>query len=134
MASHPRVDLGALPIVDRSAEPSSRNRRFRIALIAAVVASLTLALGVPQLGLWGNPGCGLPINTCTRVLFSGDSYTYVNDLPTTLADLAWSAGYRVDAVTLANGGESLAGHVSDPSTSSTISSGKWNWVVLQDQS
>src|ERR1700733_328099 len=134
MATDPPAELGALPIADRSAQPPSRNRRFRTALIGAVVAALILALGIPQLGLWGNPGCGLPINTCTRVLFIGDSYTYVNDLPTTFADLAWSAGYRVDAVTLANGGESLAGHVADPATSSTISSGSWNWVVLQDQS
>jgi len=134
MATHAPADLGALPVVDRSTDPSSRNRRFRIVLVAAAVGALVLALGLPQLGLWGNPGCGLPINTCTRVLFIGDSYTYVNDLPSTFADLAWSAGYRVDAVTLANGGESLAGHVSDPATSSTISSESWNWVVLQDQS
>lgn len=134
MASHPPADLGALPMVDRSAEPSSRNRRLRTVLIAMVVGALVVTLGLPQLGLWGNPGCGLPVNTCTRVLFIGDSYTYVNDLPTTFADLAWSAGYRVDAVTLANGGESLAGHVADPATSSTIRSGSWNWVVLQDQS
>jgi hypothetical protein len=134
MASHPPVDLGALPIVDRSPQSASGSRQFRTVLIGAVAGALILAVGLPQLGLWGNPGCGLPINTCTRVLFIGDSYTYVNDLPTTFADLAWSAGYRVDAVTLANGGESLAGHVSDPATSSTISSGDWNWVVLQDQS
>ena len=108
MASHPPVDLGALPIVDRSPQSASGSRQFRTVLIGAVAGALILAVGLPQLGLWGNPGCGLPINTCTRVLFIGDSYTYVNDLPTTFADLAWSAGYRVDAVTLANGGESLA--------------------------
>jgi hypothetical protein len=112
----------------------SRNARLRGVLIAAVVGALVLAVGVPQLGLWGNPGCGLPFTTCTRVLFIGDSYTYVNDLPTTFADLAWAAGRRVDAVTLATGGESLAGHVADPATASTISSQSWNTVVLQDQS
>jgi hypothetical protein len=99
-----------------------------------VTAALFLVVGLPQLGLWGNPGCGLPFSTCTRVLFIGDSYTYVNDLPTTFADLAWAAGHRVDAVTLASGGESLAGHVADAATASTINSQPWNTVVLQDQS
>jgi hypothetical protein len=93
-----------------------------------------LAFGVPQLGLWGNPGCGIPFTACTRVLFIGDSYTYVNDLPSTFANLAWSAGHRVDAVTLATGGESLAGHVADATTEPTIDSQPWNTVVLQDQS
>lgn len=99
-----------------------------------MVAALVLVVGLPQLGLWGNPGCGLPFATCTRVLFIGDSYTYVNDLPTTFADLAWSGGRRVDAVTLATGGESLAGHVADAATASTIDAQPWDTVVLQDQS
>jgi lysophospholipase L1-like esterase len=104
-------------------------------LILLVIAGLLLAVfGLPQLGLFGNPGCGLPLVTCTRVLFVGDSYTYVNDLPTTFANLAWSAGERVETQTLADGGETLAGHVADAATASTIDAQTWNTVVLQDQS
>jgi hypothetical protein len=103
-------------------------------LVAVVIGAVVAVVGLPQLGLFGNPGCGLPIGTCTRVLFIGDSYTYVNDLPTTFADLAWSGGYRVDTETLANGGETLAAHVADSATASTISSQAWNTVVLQEQS
>jgi hypothetical protein len=108
--------------------------RRRAVLMAAILGALLIGFGLPQVGLWGNPGCGLPFTTCTRVLFIGDSYTYVNDLPTTFADLAWAAGRRVDAVTLASGGETLGGHVADSATESTISSENWNTVVLQDQS
>jgi hypothetical protein len=122
------------PVQEAVVHPAARRRRLRAVLIAAIVAALALAFGLPQLGLWGNPGCGLPFTTCTRVLFIGDSYTYVNDLPTTFADLAWAAGQRVDAVTLATGGESLAGHVADATTETTIDSEAWNTVVLQDQS
>jgi hypothetical protein len=109
-------------------------RPLRAALVASAIVFLVAAVGLPQLGLFGNPGCALPIATCTRVLFIGDSYTYVNDLPATFADLAWSAGYRVDTETLATGGETLAGHVADPATAQAITSQAWNTVVLQDQS
>jgi hypothetical protein len=122
------------PVQEAVVRPRTRQRRVRAVLIAAVVAALILAFGLSQLGLWGNPGCGLPFTTCTRVLFIGDSYTYVNDLPTTFADLAWAAGDRVDAGTLATGGESLAGHVADATTETTIDPEAWNTVVLQDQS
>jgi hypothetical protein len=118
----------------QSPSGSTPGRRLRVFLVAAVIVLLVAVLGLPQLGVFGNPGCGLPIVTCTRVLFIGDSSTYVNDLPTTFADLAWSAGYRVDTETLASGGETLAGHVADPATESVITSQQWNTVVLQDQS
>ena len=109
-------------------------RRLRTFLVAAVIGVVLAVVALPQTGLFGNPGCALPIVTCTRVLFIGDSYTYVNDLPITFADLAWSAGYRVDTETLASGGETLAAHAADPATASTITSQTWNTVVLQDQS
>jgi hypothetical protein len=122
------------PAHDVVAPPARRPRHLRLVLIVAVAVALVLAVGLPQLGLWSNPGCGLPFATCTRVLFIGDSYTFVNDLPTTFADLAWASGRHVDAGTLATGGESLAGHVADATTETTIDSEAWNTVVLQDQS
>ena len=42
MATHPPAELGALPIVDRSAQLSSRNRRYRAVLIGSVVGALIL--------------------------------------------------------------------------------------------
>jgi hypothetical protein len=130
----PPVGVMNPPAGDVGGEPAQRRRRLRTVLVTTVLGALILAFGLPQLGLWGNPGCGLPFTACTRVLFIGDSYTYVNDLPSTFANLAWSAGHRVDAVTLATGGESLAGHVADATTEPTIDSQPWNTVVLQDQS
>jgi hypothetical protein len=118
----------------RGSRQPALHRRRRALLIATVVGLVVAGVGVSQLGLLGNPGCALPGVTCTRVLFIGNSYTYVNDLPTTFANLAWAGGHRVEVGTLAAGGETLAGHVSDSATATTIASAPWNTVVLQDQS
>ena len=55
-------------------------------------------------------GCG-PVrcdagsgDECQRVLFVGNSYTYVNDLPRTFSELARSGGHKVEVGTLAEGG------------------------------
>jgi len=102
--------------------------------LLAVAGLLIAGAGSFELGFFGNPGCTLPGATCARVLFIGDSYTYVNDLPTTFAELAWAGGHRVETGTLATGGSTLAAHVADPATAPMIASTAWNTVVLQDQS
>jgi hypothetical protein len=102
-----------------------------VGTVAVVVVAL-FRLGQPSVVAAGG-GCTAH-TSCTRVLFLGDSLTFVNDLPTTFADLAWAGGHHVDAQTLSSGGETLAGHVADPNTATTIASTRWNTVVLQDQS
>ena len=86
-------------------------------------------------------GCGAGSDTgcvsgqaCTRILFIGDSYTSVNDLPGTLSSLAASGAHRIETQALDAGGATLADHVSDPNTVTTINSMSWNYVVLQEQS
>lgn len=71
---------------------------------------------------------------CTRVLFVGNSYTYVNDLPGTFAALAKSGKHRVETDMAAEGGFSLADHVQSAATRDKIKSSQWNFVVLQEQS
>jgi hypothetical protein len=98
-----------------------------------------LVLGLlllPQVGCGGAPGCGKPGDStpCTRVLFVGNSYTSVNDLPTMFANLASSGDHRVEAVMLADGGATLASHAASQLTTTTLTSGHWDIVVLQEQS
>lgn len=108
---------------------------FRWVLLTAIIATVALALfPLPQLGLWGNPGCSLPWATCTRLLFIGNSFTSVNDLPDTFAELAWSGGHRVQTQALDEGGWTLAEHLAASETAPTISSEHWDDVVLQEQS
>jgi len=72
--------------------------------------------------------------TCTRVLFVGNSYTYVNDLPTTFVKLARAGGHKTEVGMSAQGGWMLSDHVKSSDTIAKINSEKWNFVVLQEQS
>jgi hypothetical protein len=79
--------------------------------------------------------CGNAQDTsCTRVLFIGNSYTFVNDLPNTFAELARSGGHKVEVGMSAQGGWTLAQHNESPETLRLLNSAKWNFVVLQEQS
>jgi hypothetical protein len=84
-------------------------------------------------------GCSLETScaddpNCTRVLFIGNSYTYVNDLPATFTKLAKSGGHRVETGISAQGGWFLSDHVNSAETLDLIKSSKWNFVALQEQS
>jgi hypothetical protein len=69
-----------------------------------------------------------------RVLFLGNSYTSVNDLPNTFRQLALSAGDTVIVDSNAPGGYTLQGHSTNATSLSKIAQGNWDFVVLQEQS
>jgi hypothetical protein len=67
-----------------------------------------------------------------RVLFIGNSLTYVNDLPGTLASLARSVGDTINVQTAAEGDFALIDHYRGGSTAlAQIAAGGWKFVVLQ---
>jgi hypothetical protein len=74
------------------------------------------------------------LDSCIKVLFIGNSYTYVNDLPAMFSSLADSGNHLVETGMLAQGGWTLEEHVSDPNTEITLGSTRWDFVVLQEQS
>jgi len=69
-----------------------------------------------------------------NVLFLGNSYTYVNDLPSMFADLSLSGGRPVIVDSNAPGGYTLEQHTTNQVTLDKISRGTWDYVVLQEQS
>ena len=69
-----------------------------------------------------------------QILFIGNSYTFINDMPEIFANLAESGGHEVIVATQAIGGFSLADHAQDSSTRSIIESQSWDLVVLQEKS
>ena len=71
---------------------------------------------------------------CLRILFLGNSFTSVNDLPATFAELANSGHHRVDVGMFAPGGWSLADHVKSQEMLDILQSSNWDYVVLQEQS
>lgn len=68
------------------------------------------------------------------VLFVGNSYTYVNDLPGTFQRLAASAGRTVVVEAVVSGGAKLFQHARSPEALARIAEGRWGYVVLQEQS
>ena len=70
----------------------------------------------------------------TRVLFLGNSYTYYNDLPQLLTDLAADMGHVVETAANTPGGYTLQDHASNDTSLDLIAESGWDFVVLQEQS
>jgi hypothetical protein len=70
----------------------------------------------------------------TKVLFIGNSYTFYNNLPGMLEDLATSAGQDVETSRVVSGGKTLEWHWYNPATLDTLSDNKWDIVVFQEHS
>lgn len=71
-----------------------------------------------------------------RVLFIGNSYTYVNDLPWLTQQLSKSAGETrvLETEMIVAGGATLKKHWEDGAALRKIKDGRWHYVVLQEQS
>jgi hypothetical protein len=78
--------------------------------------------------------CGDSPDKCKSALFIGNSYTYANDLPKMVLELARSGGYFLETGMAAQGGWSLADHAADDGTGGILGSRQWDYVVLQEQS
>lgn len=72
--------------------------------------------------------------TSKRVLFLGNSYTDVNNLPQMLDNVATSAGDHVELDSYTPGGYTFQGHTTNATSLQKIMSGNWDFVVLQEQS
>src|SRR5688572_16004034 len=96
------------------------------------IKRLLLALGLLLVSSGCSPRCEQ--DTCLRILFIGNSYTFVNDLPATLTALAKSGGHQIETGLSAQSGMSLADHANSVDTTRHITSSQWDFVVLQEQS
>jgi hypothetical protein len=69
-----------------------------------------------------------------RILFIGNSFTARNNLPALLAGLAKARGLTVDHRLISAGGASLRQHLNAGTALPAIAEGKYDVVVLQEQS
>ena len=94
--------------------------------IVASAIALMLPVAQPRANTSGAP---------LRILWIGNSYTYVNALPQIIAQLADSSKLeRRPAITgILKGGESLKGHWANPALQAALAE-KWDVVVMQEQS
>jgi hypothetical protein len=70
----------------------------------------------------------------TKILFIGNSFTARNNLPGLIADLAAARGFSIDQQLLSIGGASLRTHWNKGEAPAAIKSGRFDYVVLQEQS
>ena len=108
-------------------------------IMSLILISVFLILGI--FGCEGGGGEGSPETSggsadanAMQVLFIGNSYTSVNDLPGTFRQLSESGGYSVNAPMVGTGGQTLAEHANSQSTPNKIRSQQWEYVILQEQS
>jgi PKD repeat protein len=70
----------------------------------------------------------------TRVLFIGNSYTGVNNLPTLTKNLALSLMDTLIVDSNTPGGTTFSAHTNNATTLNKIGQGTWDYVILQAQS
>ena len=69
-----------------------------------------------------------------NILFLGNSYTAVNNLPQLVAKIAESNGKNVYFASSTPGGHLLLQHAENSTSLNLIKEGNWDYVVLQEQS
>ncbi|MCM1989355.1 DUF4886 domain-containing protein [Oceanirhabdus seepicola] len=73
------------------------------------------------------------------ILFIGNSYTYMNDLPKVLSQLAGERGYNLTVDSVTKGGATLEDFLEERNPLSEVvnlkfKENKWDYIVLQEQS
>jgi hypothetical protein len=111
-----------------------KNRLAGLRVIRAVgVGLLAVSQAVAGNGQATGPGTAKQI----RVLFIGNSLTYVNDLPAELQALvaaAYPDGPSLQYQSVTPPGRTLQQHWSEGKATAKIAEGHWDYVVLQEQS
>jgi hypothetical protein len=128
--------------------PSAVPSRW-LALVALTLFALAAGCTAPQVGATspssggsgsssassGAGGADAATPLVLSVLFIGNSYTYVNDLPGTVQQLGDSSGVaKVMVDSVAVGGATLADHAISTGAMPRIDQALWTHVVLQGQS
>lgn len=73
-----------------------------------------------------------PVPIALKVLFIGNSLTFVNDLPATVSGIATADGQRIAYHTTANPGFALVDHLDGGSDAvDQVKQGGWDFVILQ---
>jgi hypothetical protein len=99
---------------------------------------IALAISLLGAGLWvlvtrashEGPPAAAPV----RILFIGNSYTAVNDLPGMFSQLSGAGGHANETAVAEHGGWTLATHLAASRTQERLKRQKWDFVVLQEQS
>lgn len=75
-----------------------------------------------------------PKQDSLRLLFIGNSYTYYNDLPAMVYEIAKTQKRKLSVRSITKGGERLSGHLKNEKVRKALTDEHWDFVVLQEQS
>ena len=92
---------------------------------------LLLPLGVAAQSRQSAPA---PKQDSLRLLFIGNSYTYYNDLPAMVYEIARTQKKKLSVESITKGGERLRGHLKNEKVRKALTQEHWDFVVLQEQS
>lgn len=88
-----------------------------------------------------SPACAQGIltkNDSINILFIGNSYTYYNDMPRMIGEIASGIGvdnrFKVGYTAVTPGGYTFSRHLQRDEEIQAIKKGGWNFVILQEQS
>ena len=100
--------------------------------LSVVVAVLVFAMPAAQQIVAAQP----QTRSVLRVLFIGNSYTFFNNLPDLVAGIAAADpdGPVIVPTLATRGGATLRRHLENGSALKSLGTGKWDFVVLQEQS
>lgn len=70
----------------------------------------------------------------TSILFIGNSYTFMNDMPDVFAAIGETGGHDLHVATRAKAGYSLKDHAEDQQTREAIQNKNWDYIILQEKS
>lgn len=65
------------------------------------------------------------------VLFIGNSFTFMNNMPFLFRDIAVAEGKKIHVDTVVEGGKNFEYHAKNPETYQMIKSRKWDYIVIQ---
>ena len=75
-----------------------------------------------------------PKQDSLRLLFIGNSYTYYNDLPAMVYEIAKTQKKKLSVKSITKGGERLRGHLKNEKVRKALTEEHWDFVILQEQS
>ncbi len=67
-----------------------------------------------------------------KILFIGNSYTFFNNLPDMIRQMAESGGMKLEVSSVTSGGKSLEWHYYNPETVQAVQREEWDYVVMQE--
>ena len=91
-------------------------------------------IGTSQADDGGASSANAPAGKAIRVLFIGNSLTHTENMPAMLAGLARAGNVGVEVVQHSPGGATLADHAANPAVHALLDAGRWDFVVIQEQS